>query len=202
MLPIGKTRMGAHSHAVLARQEDGSAHRRDAARVDSAGDIRRGDAAHQSGILAALLAYVSIKVDRRHCCDVGHACNSCHIPGTLPFWDPPLFKEFCSARPLPSGWAVGLWFTAGRRKCWGEPGRLPGRGRLRAPHPVQPPAAIRSFYIQSYYTPAPSGYSSANLSSLASVSTVVPLRFQAPSVSNRRSPIRRPHGAMTRPIAR
>jgi hypothetical protein len=37
---------------------------------------------------------------------------------------------------LPHSWAVGLWFTAGRRKCWGEPGRLPGRGRLRAPHPV------------------------------------------------------------------
>src|SRR4029078_10850092 len=45
--------------------------------------------------------------------------------------DPALFKGNCPARPLPYSWAVGLWFTAGRRKCWGEPGRLPGRGRLR-----------------------------------------------------------------------
>ena len=35
----------------------------------------------------------------------------------------------------------------------------------------------------------------------ASESTVVPARFQAPSVSNRKSPMRRPHGAMTRPMA-
>ena len=51
------------------------------------------------------------------------------------------------------------------------------------------------------YTAVPSGYCSANRSSLASESTVVPARFQAPSVSNRRSPMRRPHGAMTRPMA-
>jgi hypothetical protein len=31
-----------------------------------------------------------------------------------------VFKEFHSARPLPYSWAVGLWFTAGRRKCWGS----------------------------------------------------------------------------------
>src|SRR3954466_5774708 len=52
------------------------------------------------------------------------------------------------------------------------------------------------------YTPAPSGYSKASLSSRAKVSAVVPARFQAPSLSNRKSPIRRPHGAITRPIAR
>ncbi len=51
-------------------------------------------------------------------------------------------------------------------------------------------------------TAAPSGYCSARRSSFASESTVVPLRFQAPSVSKRRSPMRRPHGAMTRPMAR
>ena len=59
-----------------------------------------------------------------------------------------------------------------------------------------------SFRPGGRQTPAPSGYSSASLSSRASVSTVVPARFQAPSVSKRRSPMRRPHGAMTRPIAR
>ena len=48
----------------------------------------------------------------------------------------------------------------------------------------------------------PLGILSASRSSFASESTVVPLRFQAPSVSNRRSPMRRPHGAMTRPMAR
>ena len=52
------------------------------------------------------------------------------------------------------------------------------------------------------YSAAPSGYWSARRSSFASDSTVVPERFQAPSVSKRRSPIRRPQGAMTRPIAR
>ncbi len=52
------------------------------------------------------------------------------------------------------------------------------------------------------HTAAPSGYCSANRSSFASRSTVVPDRFHAPSVSNRKSPILRPHGAMTRPIAR
>ena len=54
----------------------------------------------------------------------------------------------------------------------------------------------------SRQTAAPSGYCNANRSSFASESTVVPDRFQAPSVSNRRSPIRRPQGAITRPIAR
>ncbi len=49
---------------------------------------------------------------------------------------------------------------------------------------------------------APSGYCSASRSSLASDSTVVPLRFHCPSVSKRRSPMRRPQGEMTRPIAR
>src|SRR4051812_7564147 len=52
------------------------------------------------------------------------------------------------------------------------------------------------------YTPAPSGYSNASLSSRANVSAVVPARFQAPSLSNRKSPMRRPHGAITRPMAR
>jgi hypothetical protein len=167
--------------------------------VYSASDIGGGDAPHQIGVLPALLSHVSVEVDRF---DVGHGCNSCHIPGARIFRDPPVFKGNFPARPLPYSWAVGLWFTAGRRKCWGEPGRLPGRGRLRAPHPVLPSTAIRSSYTRDRYTPAPSGYSSASLSSLASVSTVVPLRFQAPSVSNRRSPMRRPQGAMTRPIAR
>src|SRR5262245_18312359 len=55
---------------------------------------------------------------------------------------------------------------------------------------------------QGAYTAAPSGYWSASFSSLVNESTVVPPRFQAPSVSKRRSPIRRPHGAITRPIAR
>src|SRR5262245_61735688 len=199
MLSIGKTWMGTDGDTVVPRQAYGFAHRCDTARMYSACDIGGRDAPHQSGILTAPLAYVSIEVDRFN---VGHGCNSCNIPGTAIVAEPALFKGNHSARPLPYSWAVGLWFTAGRRKCWGEPGRLPGRGRLRAPHPVLLLAATRSSYTSDRYTPAPSGYSSASLSSLASVSTVVPLRFQAPSVSNRKSPMRRPQGAMTRPIAR
>ena len=200
MLSIRKTRMGTDGNALFPRQAEGCAHRFGTARVYTACDIGRCDAPHQGGVLAALLAYVSVEVDRF---DVGHACNSCHIPGPRHFREPLVFKGNRPARPLPYSWAVGLWFTAGRRKCWGEPGRLPGRGRLRAPHPVLPiRLGGRSFYTRDRYTPAPSGYSNASLSSLANVSTVVPLRFQAPSVSNRKSPMRRPHGAMTRPIAR
>ena len=48
----------------------------------------------------------------------------------------------------------------------------------------------------------PSGYCSASRSSFASPSTVVPCRFHAPSVSKRSEPMRRPHGEMTRPMAR
>src|SRR5262249_18774430 len=55
---------------------------------------------------------------------------------------------------------------------------------------------------RSRQTAAPSGYCNASFSSLVNDSTVVPPRFHAPSVSKRKSPIRRPHGAMTRPIAR
>jgi len=191
--------MGTDGDAVLPCQGYCVVHGCQSARVYPASDIGGRDAPHQSGILTAVLAHVSVEVDRF---DVGHACNSCNIPGPGIFRNPPVLKGNKSARPLPYSWAVGLWFTAGRRKCWGEPGRLPGRGRLRAPHPVYHPPRIRSSYIRERYTPAPSGYSSASLSSLANVSTVVPLRFQAPSVSKRKSPIRRPHGAMTRPMAR
>jgi hypothetical protein len=192
--------MGTDGDAVFPCQGYRGVHRCQTACVYPASDIGGCDAPHQRGILAALLAHVCVEVDRF---DVGHGCNSCHIPGAGIFRQPPVFKGNYPARPLPYGWAVGLWFTAGRRKCWGEPGRLPGRGRLRAPHPVQPPSVTRVVLTRgNYYTPAPSGYSNASLSSRASVSTVVPLLFQAPSVSNLKSPIRRPHGAITRPIAR
>src|SRR5215813_11396194 len=132
--------MGTNGYAVFAREAYGFVHGGDAPSVYSTCDIRRGDAPHQSGILPALLTQVGVEVDSRYCFDVGHACNSCHIPGSASRADSALFKGNCSARPLPYGWVVGLWFTAGRRKCWGEPGRLPGRGRLRAPHPVPLPA--------------------------------------------------------------
>src|SRR5262245_14502743 len=127
--------MRTDGDAVFSRQGDRFAHRYQTARVYPASDIGGGDAPHQSGILTALLAHLSVGVDRF---DVGHGCNSCNIPGAGIFRHRPVFKENCPARPLPYSWAVGLWFTAGRRKCWGEPGRLPGRGRLRAPHPVHP----------------------------------------------------------------
>src|SRR5262249_3607635 len=130
---IRKTWMGTNTYAVFARQGDGFAHRHDAARVYSARDTGRCDAPHQSGILAAPLAYVSVEVDRF---DVGHGCNSCHIPGAVVFGGPGVSRGNHPAGPLPYRGAVGLSLTAGGRKCWGEPGRLPGRGRLRAPHPV------------------------------------------------------------------
>ena len=136
MFAIRKTWMCADCDTVFQRQEYGLVHGSDVARVYSACDIRGRDATHQLGIMAALLPHISVEVDRF---DVGHGCNSCHIPGGGIFRDLGLFKGNCPARPLPYSWAVGLWFTAGRRKCWGEPGRLPGRGRLRAPHPVYHP---------------------------------------------------------------
>src|SRR5262245_12114594 len=61
--------MGADSHPVFLREAYRCAHRLDTARVDSAGDIRGCDASHQGRILAALLTYVSVEVDERHCCD-------------------------------------------------------------------------------------------------------------------------------------
>ena len=197
MLAIKYAGLRTDRDAMFARQPYGFCHGPMGPGMPSASDVRRRNAPHQCGVLAAFFPYVSVQVDAKQCFDVGHACNSCHIPGVGISTDLFIFKGFCSARPLRYSCAVGLWFTAGRRKCWGEPGRLPGRGRLRAPHPV--PALTQ---CGSNYTPAPSGYSSASFSSRASVSTVVPLRFQAPSVSNRKSPILRPHGAMTRPIAR
>src|SRR5262245_49415627 len=38
--------------------------------------------------------------------------------------------------PIASREAAGLWFTAGRRKCWGEPGWHFRMGHLRELHPV------------------------------------------------------------------
>ena len=61
--------------------------------------------------------------------------------------------------------------------------------------------AVATAAATSVHTDAPSGYCNASLSSFASASTVVP-DFQAPCVSKRRSPMRRPHGEITRPIAR
>src|SRR5437667_3199622 len=43
---------------------------------------------------------------------------------------------------------VGLWFTAGRRKCWGEPGRLPGWGAFGRPFRFLDPRAFRIFQRQ------------------------------------------------------
>ena len=70
---------------------------------------------------------------------------------------------------------VGLWFTAGRRKCWGEPGR---HFRMGCLHPIL-------YFCTAVRYAAPSGYSSASFNSRDSVSTVVPVRFHAPSLSNR-----------------
>jgi hypothetical protein len=63
MLPIREAWMGTDGHAMFPREVYGFAHRRDAPRVDSAGDISGCDATHQRGILAAILTYVSIEVD-------------------------------------------------------------------------------------------------------------------------------------------
>jgi hypothetical protein len=187
---------------MFQREEDRCAHRLDTARVNSAGDIRGCDAPHQGRILAALLSYVSVEVDIRHCCD----------PDTLvilaTFLRPSRSQIHQFSReivrharcPMAGPSACGL--RQGAVNAGGSQVGYQDEGAFGRPIRFNHPPLLRSNYIPNSYTPAPSGYSSANLSSLASVSTVVPLRFQAPSVSNRRSPIRRPHGAMTRPIAR
>ena len=81
--------MGTNGDAVFLCQGYRVAHRCQTARVYSASDIGGRDAPHQSGILTALLAHVSVEVDRF---DVGHACNSCNIPGPGIFRHPPVFK--------------------------------------------------------------------------------------------------------------
>src|SRR5262245_13418731 len=97
MLSIRKTRMGTDGNAVFPRQAYGCAHRSGTARVYTACDIGRCDAPHQDGVLAALLAYVSVEVDRF---DVGHGCNSCNIPGAGISRHPPSFQGKLPGTPV------------------------------------------------------------------------------------------------------
>src|SRR5262245_45030509 len=46
------------------------------------------------------------------------------------------YRRISTGMVLAIRMAVGLWFTAGRRKCWGEPGRHFRMGHLRGLHPV------------------------------------------------------------------
>jgi len=94
------------------------------------------------------------------------------------------FGVFLDGMPVAYGKGVGLWFTAGRRKCWGEPGR---HFRMGCLHPIlyfRTPVLLWRLAREAVYA-APSGYSSASFSSRDSVSTVVPVRFHAPSLSKR-----------------
>ncbi len=54
-----------------------------------------------------------------------------------------------------------------------------------APHPVFLYGLSRPGTTPAASYAAPSGYSNASFSSFANVSTVVPVRFHAPSLSNR-----------------
>jgi hypothetical protein len=97
------------------------------------------------------------------------------------------------------------YLRQGAVSCWGAGSPANTRGIVNkgdAPFFLYRARPWRVNPAPATQTAAPSGYCSASRSSFARISTVVPERFHAPSVSNLRSPMRRPHGAMTRPIAR
>src|SRR6186713_2531608 len=106
-------------------------------------------------------------------------CNSQNLEGKKPAW----------CLPLGSASACGL--RQGAVNAGGSQAGISGWGTFGG--------SILYFFQPAILrqTPAPSGYSNASFNSLASESTVVPVFFHMPSLSNRMLPIRRPQGAIT-----
>ena len=112
-------------------------------------------------------------------------------------------------RRLPAARRVALSAVPGR-----DTGRGLGRGERQSEQAEAGPVALRLAsrlsplacstpdYCRRCPTPSPlRGTAARGAVPSRATSTVVSL-LHAPSVSNRRSPMRRPHGAMTRPMAR
>ena len=94
---------------------------------------------------------------------------------------------------------VGLWFTAGRRKCWGSQVGISGWGTFGRSILY---LFLRVWRTLTPQTPAPSGIFQRQLQLARERIDRGSGLFQTPSLSNRMLPMRRPHGAITRPMAR